>query len=59
MDAEPVGIADGDPGELADVLEVVHALAALHGVSPAGLEKARAAKAGERGGFAGRVVLRG
>ncbi|MFC4908605.1 nucleoside triphosphate pyrophosphohydrolase [Actinomadura gamaensis] len=52
-------LADGDPAELADVLEVLHALAAWHGMAPAELEAARAAKAGERGGFGGRVVLRG
>ncbi|MEV5573466.1 nucleoside triphosphate pyrophosphohydrolase [Spirillospora sp. NPDC052269] len=52
-------LADDDPAELADVLEVLHALAAVHGMSSADLEEARAAKAGERGGFAGRIVLRG
>ncbi|MCP2338087.1 nucleoside triphosphate pyrophosphohydrolase [Actinomadura rupiterrae] len=52
-------LADGDPAELADVLEVLHALAGWHGMSPDELEDARAAKASERGGFGGRVVLRG
>jgi predicted house-cleaning noncanonical NTP pyrophosphatase (MazG superfamily) len=51
-------IASGDPGELADVLEVVHALAATHGLTPAGLERRRAAKAAERGGFDERLILR-
>ncbi|MDL4813935.1 nucleoside triphosphate pyrophosphohydrolase [Actinomadura opuntiae] len=50
--------ASGDPAELADVLEVVHALAALHGMTPADLEARRAAKYAERGGFSGRIVLR-
>ena len=40
-----------DPEELADVLEVLHALAALHGLSPAELEARRASKAAERGDF--------
>lgn len=43
------------PEELADVLEVLHALAALHGMTSDGLETLRARKAAERGGFAGRV----
>lgn len=51
-------IASGDPEELADVLEVVHALAAAHGISPAELERLRAAKAAERGAFGKRLVLR-
>ncbi|WP_233618050.1 nucleoside triphosphate pyrophosphohydrolase [Actinomadura sp. WAC 06369] len=50
--------ADADPDELADILEVVHALAAVHGLSPGDLERRRAAKAAERGGFTRRVVLR-
>ncbi|MEU5991267.1 nucleoside triphosphate pyrophosphohydrolase [Spirillospora sp. NPDC047418] len=51
-------IASGDPEELADVLEVVHALAAAHGISPAELEHLRSAKAAERGAFSKRLVLR-
>ncbi|MEU5148723.1 nucleoside triphosphate pyrophosphohydrolase [Streptomyces goshikiensis] len=47
------------PEELADVLEVAYALAADHGVDPAQLEKIRAAKARERGGFAERIVWTG
>jgi predicted house-cleaning noncanonical NTP pyrophosphatase (MazG superfamily) len=46
-------------GELADVLEVVHALAAELGVPLDELERIRAVKARERGGFAGRVVWSG
>src|SRR5512139_2922113 len=50
--------ASGDPDELADLLEVVQALARTHGLDPNGLERARAAKAAERGGFDERLVLR-
>ncbi|MES9604270.1 nucleoside triphosphate pyrophosphohydrolase [Actinomadura sp. NPDC000929] len=51
-------IASNDPAELADLLEVLHALAALHGLSPEELEERRAAKAADRGGFSKRLVLR-
>ncbi len=51
-------IASGDPDELADLLEVVHALAATHGMSPAELEHRRSAKAEERGAFSKRLILR-
>ncbi|MEU6708992.1 nucleoside triphosphate pyrophosphohydrolase [Streptomyces wuyuanensis] len=47
------------PEELADVLEVVHALAADLGVDAGQLEKIREAKATERGGFADRIVWTG
>ncbi|WP_435126199.1 nucleoside triphosphate pyrophosphohydrolase [Actinacidiphila sp. bgisy144] len=47
------------PEELADVLEVVHALAADLGLGPDQLEKLRAAKAHERGGFTDRVIWTG
>ncbi|MEU6928318.1 nucleoside triphosphate pyrophosphohydrolase [Streptomyces sp. NPDC046374] len=47
------------PEELADVLEVVHALAADLGIGTEQLEKIREAKAGERGGFADRIVWTG
>lgn len=50
--------AGGDPAELADLLEVVHALAAFHGITPDELEQRRSAKAAERGGFSNRLVLR-
>jgi predicted house-cleaning noncanonical NTP pyrophosphatase (MazG superfamily) len=50
-------MASGDPSELADILEVVHALAALDGLTPAALERLRAEKATERGGFTQRHVL--
>lgn len=51
-------IASGDPRELADVLEVVHALAATHGMSLTELERQRSAKAEERGAFTKRLILR-
>ncbi|MFD9270766.1 hypothetical protein ACFWB1_23880 [Streptomyces goshikiensis] len=47
------------PEELADVLEVAFALAVDLGVDPAQLEKIRAAKAEQRGGFAERIVWTG
>ena len=48
---------DGVLGELADVLEVVRALAAVYGHGPADVERARAVKAVVRGGFGGRLVM--
>ncbi|MFF4557709.1 hypothetical protein [Streptomyces sp. NPDC001422] len=47
------------PEELADVLEVLHALAADLGVDARQLEKIRQGKATERGGFANRIVWTG
>lgn len=49
----------GDAAELADVLEVVFALAELEGISRDRLEEMRKRKAEERGSFSGRVVLEG
>jgi predicted house-cleaning noncanonical NTP pyrophosphatase (MazG superfamily) len=46
----------GDPAELADVAEVVVALAAVHGID---LEAARMRKLADRGGFARRLVWDG
>lgn len=51
--------SDSDPEELADVLEVVYALAGLAGTGPQQLEKLRAAKADERGGFCDRIIWTG
>jgi predicted house-cleaning noncanonical NTP pyrophosphatase (MazG superfamily) len=48
-----------DPHELADVLEVVHALAGLLGLGFDGVEMIRVTKASERGAFAERVVWSG
>ncbi|WP_447002475.1 nucleoside triphosphate pyrophosphohydrolase [Saccharothrix isguenensis] len=49
-------LASNDPEELADVLEVLSALAVDLGVNEDGLQQLRAAKAQERGGFSDRVV---
>ncbi|WP_433357681.1 nucleoside triphosphate pyrophosphohydrolase (plasmid) [Microtetraspora malaysiensis] len=48
--------SDEDPEELADILEVLYALAEAVGVDRQQLEKLRAAKESERGGFADRVI---
>lgn len=48
-------LESGELLELADILEVVYALAKLEGVSAAELEQRRAAKAEERGGFERRL----
>lgn len=50
-------LESGDVEELADVMEVLHALAEAAGISSAELERIRAAKADERGGFRTRTVL--
>lgn len=52
-------LESGDVAELADILEVVLALAAEVGLSPSDLEKIRAAKAADRGGFDQHVVWHG
>lgn len=44
-------------GELADVMEVVHALGAHYGHAPSSIEAARSAKFDERGGFSARLIL--
>ncbi|MNC62741.1 hypothetical protein D3C75_1127950 [compost metagenome] len=43
--------------ELADILEVVHTLAQIQKILPEDLEKVRAKKARERGGFTDRTFL--
>ena len=43
--------------ELADLLEIVHALATVHGSSFEEIEKLRVEKAKKRGGFTDRVFL--
>lgn len=43
--------------ELADLLELIHALAKIHGSSIEEVEKAREAKAIQRGGFDEKVFL--
>jgi predicted house-cleaning noncanonical NTP pyrophosphatase (MazG superfamily) len=52
-------LASEDPNELADVLEVLLALANDLGVDRDHLEMLRASKAFERGGFADRIVWSG
>jgi predicted house-cleaning noncanonical NTP pyrophosphatase (MazG superfamily) len=51
--------SDNDPEELADILEVLFALAEQVGTDAQQLEKLRAAKAEERGGFADRGIWSG
>lgn len=43
--------------ELADLLEVMYALAAIHGATPEQLEQVRHKKAEKRGGFEERIYL--
>ena len=49
--------ASGRPEELADVLEVVHALCKSIGISYESVEQTRVKKAEERGSFDKRIVL--
>lgn len=51
--------SDDDPEELADILEVLFALAEQAGTDRQRLERLRAAKEQERGGFAERIVWSG
>ena len=46
-----------NPEELADLLEVIYACAALQDLCPADLERIRADKAEKRGGFADKILL--
>lgn len=46
-----------NPEELADLLEVVYACAAVQGLCPADLEQIRADKAEARGGFKNKILL--
>ncbi|MCF8566511.1 nucleoside triphosphate pyrophosphohydrolase [Alicyclobacillus tolerans] len=43
--------------ELADLMELIHALAGVHGATPEELEQVRSKKAEERGGFTEKVFL--
>ncbi len=45
------------PEELADVLEVIHAICAVQGIDLAHLESIRQTKKDARGGFAKRLIL--
>jgi predicted house-cleaning noncanonical NTP pyrophosphatase (MazG superfamily) len=49
-------VSDNDREELADILEVLYALARQAGTDQEQLEKLRAAKAEKRGGFADRII---
>ena len=46
-----------NPEELADLLEVMYACAALQSLTPADLDRIRAEKAAKRGGFADKILL--
>jgi predicted house-cleaning noncanonical NTP pyrophosphatase (MazG superfamily) len=59
LDAQAAGNAESSLKELADVLEVVHALASAIGFDPEKLEAARAAKAERNGAFAERYIWSG
>ena len=50
--------ADKTIEELADLMEVIRAIAFARGYTPEELERTRAGKAGERGGFAKRIFLK-
>jgi len=50
--------ADHSAEELADLLEVIYACAAVRGYTAAELEALRAEKAARRGGFAHRIFLK-
>ena len=50
-------LESSNPEELADIMEVVHALGALHSHTPEQLELMRADKATARGGFKKRIIL--
>ncbi len=49
--------ADGNPEELADLLEVIYAAAKARGVSAEELDRIRAEKADKRGGFEQKILL--
>jgi predicted house-cleaning noncanonical NTP pyrophosphatase (MazG superfamily) len=51
--------SNGDPEELADILEVLHALAHQAGIDPQQLRRLRADKTEERDGFTERIVCSG
>jgi predicted house-cleaning noncanonical NTP pyrophosphatase (MazG superfamily) len=55
----PTHSTDALAGELADVLEVVYAIGATHGLSPATLERERQRKRATRGGLTRGVIWHG
>ncbi len=50
-------LRSGQAEELADILEVIYALAQVQGMAPSQLEALRLRKRGERGGFQRRLFL--
>jgi predicted house-cleaning noncanonical NTP pyrophosphatase (MazG superfamily) len=50
-------VRDKSVGEIADVLEVIDAIAALKGFSKEEIDAIKQKKFEERGGFSGRVIL--
>jgi len=50
-------LQDNNSEELADILEIIYALATLHNCSPDQLENLRKEKAEKRGGFEEKVFL--
>ena len=50
-------LASGEAADLADILEVIYALAELGGLDRAALERERQRKAAERGSFTKRIIL--
>lgn len=48
---------DKNTDELADIMEVIYALADIHGCTPGQLEDIRAEKAEKRGGFKDKIFL--
>ncbi|MBS3123851.1 nucleoside triphosphate pyrophosphohydrolase [Candidatus Woesearchaeota archaeon] len=50
-------LGSNSPEELADIMEVVHALALYQNINPQDLEEIRVKKAKERGGFLERIIL--
>lgn len=51
-------LESNNPEELADILEVVYAIASLQGITADELEKERHNKAKRRGGFEKRILLK-
>lgn len=49
--------SNGDPNELADMLEVIYAICEFKGISRKGLEKVRKEKEQKRGAFKKRIIL--
>lgn len=50
-------LSSSDEEELADIMEVVYAIAEFKGISKETIEEIRAKKAEERGGFKNRTIL--